>query len=307
MADNGATKRCSTCGDESGAKKADDGVLNVTSWLEENKDNFKPPVCNKVMNNGWLKIMFVGGPNQRKDYHIECGEELFYMVKGSMVLKIMEHGTDPKDIVINEGELFCLPSRIPHSPQRNADTIGLVIERHRIAEEDDCLRYYVDGSTEILYQEMFHLKNLEKDLPPIIKRYFASEAHKTGKPVDGPYEDVIELRKEKVMEPFSFQQFLDDNADKLKEDGSISVFEGMDNKVTAFGNTTKTMSGWETWLWQWEGETQLCLERAPKRTLKKGDSFLVPADTQFTVHGNGSSLLLAFQQVVAGFDAQPPM
>lgn len=48
--------------------------------------------------------MFVGGPNVRKDYHIEEGEELFWMVRGDMVLKIMEKGR-PKDVAIKEGEV----------------------------------------------------------------------------------------------------------------------------------------------------------------------------------------------------------
>ena len=31
---------------------------------------------------------------------------------------------------IKEGEVFLLPGRMPHSPQRNEDTVGLVIERY---------------------------------------------------------------------------------------------------------------------------------------------------------------------------------
>ena len=38
------------------------------------------------------------------DVHMDC-LQVFFMLKGSMVLKIMECGTDAKDIVINEGEV----------------------------------------------------------------------------------------------------------------------------------------------------------------------------------------------------------
>ena len=40
-------------------------------------------------------------------------------------------------------QIFLLPGRIPHSPQRKADTVGLVIERERAEDEKDGLRYVV--------------------------------------------------------------------------------------------------------------------------------------------------------------------
>eukprot|EP01126_Amoeba_proteus_P019263 TRINITY_DN198_c0_g1_i7.p1 TRINITY_DN198_c0_g1~~TRINITY_DN198_c0_g1_i7.p1 ORF type:complete len:147 (-),score=33.14 TRINITY_DN198_c0_g1_i7:549-989(-) len=93
--------------------------ISLDLWLKSNVDSFVPPVCNKLMYGlpqGELKVMFVGGPNQRKDYHIEEGEELFYMLKGNMELPIMEKGK-PKIVKIHEGEVFLLPPMIPHSPQ----------------------------------------------------------------------------------------------------------------------------------------------------------------------------------------------
>ena len=40
-------------------------------------------------------------------------------------------------------QVFLLPPRIPHSPQRQAETVGMVIERKRIESEMDGLRYGV--------------------------------------------------------------------------------------------------------------------------------------------------------------------
>lgn len=51
-----------------------------------------------------LKVFFVGGPNQRKDFHMEEGEELFYMKKGDMELIILELGNF-RTINIKEGEV----------------------------------------------------------------------------------------------------------------------------------------------------------------------------------------------------------
>jgi len=61
-------------------------------------------------------VMFIGGPNVRKDYHMEEGEEIFYQVKGDMVLKIIEKGVH-KDVTIKEGEVcvcvcVCMRTRV---------------------------------------------------------------------------------------------------------------------------------------------------------------------------------------------------
>ena len=41
-----------------------------------------------------MQVFYVGGrkANERKDYHLEEGEELFYMRQGDMCLKILEGG-----------------------------------------------------------------------------------------------------------------------------------------------------------------------------------------------------------------------
>ncbi len=48
--------------------------VNFVAWLEEAKTQLEPPVCNKLIYGGQLKVMAVGGPNSRTDYHIEAGE-----------------------------------------------------------------------------------------------------------------------------------------------------------------------------------------------------------------------------------------
>ena len=53
---------------------------NLTEWYETNKDLFSPPVCNKLMHKVQLNVMFVGGPNQRTDFHLDLGSEFFFQV-----------------------------------------------------------------------------------------------------------------------------------------------------------------------------------------------------------------------------------
>ena len=94
--------------------------LNTEKWIKENEKYFLPPVCNKMMHNDQLKVFFVGGPNQRKDFHLEEGEELFYMRKGDMSLPILTQGGF-RTVHIRQGDVFLLPGRIPHSPQREKE------------------------------------------------------------------------------------------------------------------------------------------------------------------------------------------
>lgn len=51
-------------------------VWDTNDWVQKNQKDFTPPVCNKCMFSDQLKVFFVGGPNSRKDYHIEEGEEV---------------------------------------------------------------------------------------------------------------------------------------------------------------------------------------------------------------------------------------
>ena len=88
--------------------------INLKQWIDENRQWLKPPVGNKlVFEDAEFIVMVVGGPNARKDYHVDDGEEFFYQVEGDIVLKVVEDGV-PKDIPIRQGEVFLLPPLVPH-------------------------------------------------------------------------------------------------------------------------------------------------------------------------------------------------
>ena len=72
-----------------------------------------------------------------------------------MVLRIQEDGA-VRDIPIRAGETFLLPPRVPHSPQRMPDSIGLVIERKRLPHEDDGLLWFCEQCNAKMYEEFFH-------------------------------------------------------------------------------------------------------------------------------------------------------
>ncbi|WP_248723739.1 3-hydroxyanthranilate 3,4-dioxygenase [Seonamhaeicola sp. ML3] len=145
--------------------------INFKAWIEENRHLLKPPVGNKVVwEDGDVIVMVVGGPNSRTDYHYNETPEFFYQIEGDIVLKVIEEGKQ-KDIHIKEGEIFLLPPKVPHSPQRGANTVGLVIEYPRPAGVKDKLQWYSEDNGSLLYEEEFTLSNIETDLPAIFDRY----------------------------------------------------------------------------------------------------------------------------------------
>ncbi|MGH8508773.1 MAG: 3-hydroxyanthranilate 3,4-dioxygenase [Gammaproteobacteria bacterium] len=153
--------------------------INFQRWIDTHRDLLKPPVCNKqVFEEGDFIVMVVGGPNNRKDYHVDEGPEFFYQLEGDMLLKTIQGGM-VVDIAIREGEIFLLPPKLPHSPQRYANTVGLVIERKRLPHEQDGLQWYCDQCHALLYEEFFQLHNIERDFPPVFERFFSSRKHRT--------------------------------------------------------------------------------------------------------------------------------
>lgn len=155
--------------------------INFKKWIDDNRHDLKPPVGNKlVYEDREFIIMVVGGPNSRVDYHVNAGEEFFYQLEGNMTLRIIQDGK-PVDMPINEGEIFLLPPRVPHSPRRPANTVGLVVERKRLPGELDGFEWHCEKCGEKLYEETFVLTDIVKQFPPIFDRFYANEEHTTCK------------------------------------------------------------------------------------------------------------------------------
>ena len=153
-------------------------AFNLQDWIERHRHLLKPPVGNKCIYDGDYIVMIVGGPNTRTDYHFEDGPEFFYQLEGEMVLRIQEDGA-PRDIPIKAGEIFCLPPRVPHSPQRMPGSVGLVIERKRLAHEDDALMWFCIECNHKLYEETFHLVDIEQDFFRVFERFYRDDALRT--------------------------------------------------------------------------------------------------------------------------------
>lgn len=153
--------------------------FNFQKWIDEHRHLLKPPVGNKqVYESDDFIIMVVGGPNARKDYHYNEGEEFFYQLEGNIVVKIQEDGK-AVEVPIQEGEIFLLPGKVPHSPIRSENSVGLVIELKRSQGEKDGLLWFCDNCNHKLYEQYFPLNSIEKDFLPVFKKFYGSEELRT--------------------------------------------------------------------------------------------------------------------------------
>lgn len=155
--------------------------FSFQKWIDENRHLLKPPVSNKVVyKDTEFIIMVVGGPNSRKDYHYNESEEFFYQLEGDVMVTIQEEGKAVQ-VPIKEGEIFMLPPRIPHSPGRGPNTVGLVIERKRRDGEKDGLLWFCEKCNHKLYEEYFPLTDIQSQFQGVFVKFYGSEDLRTCK------------------------------------------------------------------------------------------------------------------------------
>ena len=158
-------------------------AFNFRDWIDKHREYLKPPVNNRlVFRESEFIIMVVGGPNSRSDYHVDPAEEFFYQLEGDIVLRTVQQGATGSQVVdidIRAGDILLLPPGVPHSPQRGANSVGLVVERQRRPGEQDGLQWYCESCNHKLYEEFFELTNIETQFPAVFQRYYDSVVHRT--------------------------------------------------------------------------------------------------------------------------------
>jgi 3-hydroxyanthranilate 3,4-dioxygenase len=277
--------------------------------IEEIKPLLKPPVSNNMLFNDALKVMIVGGPNQRKDFHIQRGEELFYQIVGDMNLIIVNPKTGCQEPVhIKEGEVFLLPAGVPHSPQRYENTIGLVFERDRSPSEMDCLRWHTDADpsstpfasptsaansrnkAEILYEEYFHCIDLGTEIKAAILRFqsflkLSPEERMKQKPdfshlpIQGLLDVMIEAKNHDIVPPFPLASYLSHH--QSSKDLAIFNSEFILRQYRCFSseescNSFVLESSWkEAFLWQFTGSSTVIIENEEQYELTSGEALFL--------------------------------
>lgn len=156
--------------------------FNLQKWVDDHRDLLKPPIGNQCIYKDAENfiVMVVGGPNSRKDYHFNESEELYFQIEGDIELKIVDEG-NPRTMSIKEGDMFLLPPRTPHSPQRPAGTVGLVIEkiREQAANEEDAFMWFCENCGNKLFEESVFVSDIVNQLPKIMDRFYSNKELRT--------------------------------------------------------------------------------------------------------------------------------
>ncbi len=156
--------------------------FNLRGWIDDHRDQLVPPVANKqIWREADMIVMIVGGGNERNDFHDDPREEFFYQIKGDMNLRIWpEVGSEPFDMPIREGEIYLLPPRLRHSPQRpDPDSIGLVVEYQRHIGEFDGFEWACGNCAHLVHRVELQLQAIDKDLPPLFAAFHEDEEART--------------------------------------------------------------------------------------------------------------------------------
>lgn len=144
-------------------------------FIEDNKEQLKPPVNNKlVWKDAELMVMLLGGPNKRRDFHVDPSEEIFYQLKGSCYVEVINNEGKREVVEVKEGEMFLLPANVPHSPHRVADTMGLVIERNRAGGELEDFVWFCDSCDQQMHKVTIQLTNIEVQVKEAIAAFNGS-------------------------------------------------------------------------------------------------------------------------------------
>lgn len=154
--------------------------FNLNAWIDQHRDLLKPPINNAVVwQDSEYHVMVIGGPNSRRDFHIDPADEFFHQMEGDIVLEYIDEGGKRQRAEIKQGDVMLLPANVPHSPQRGASTVGLVLERKRRSHELDGFAFYCESCDGKLYETRIGVNDIVSDLPKVLEAWNTSEELRT--------------------------------------------------------------------------------------------------------------------------------
>jgi quercetin dioxygenase-like cupin family protein len=90
-------------------------------WNEVTAEQVNPHITRKAIHSGSMTIARLELlKDAQVPEHSHHNEQITYILEGSLKFRI-----DGRDIVVNAGEVLCIPSHMPHGAEALADTVDL--------------------------------------------------------------------------------------------------------------------------------------------------------------------------------------
>lgn len=118
--------------------------VDLPAWILEHAQAIDSGAAGPVMS-GELTALVVRGRGPRRDFHINHVAELFYQIDGDITVTVRTDDGATHEVAVPTGGLWLAPAGVPHSPQRPAGTLGLVVERAREPGRGETFRWYCDA------------------------------------------------------------------------------------------------------------------------------------------------------------------
>lgn len=123
--------------------------FNLRQWIDANRSDWGQRRL--IWEDSDFIAFVTRGPNRRKDFHINPGDEIFHQLEGELNLHYLAAGK-PELAVLKAGDLFLMPARMPHSPRRGEGSWTYVVERKRAPQERDVFIWVCEKCHARLYE-----------------------------------------------------------------------------------------------------------------------------------------------------------
>jgi mannose-6-phosphate isomerase-like protein (cupin superfamily) len=98
--------------------------VNLAQKLALFTEHYSPKIVGEV-NDAYVKVVKLQGDFMW--HHHDHEDELFFVVKGSLRMRVRENGTE-REFMVQPGEFIIIPRGVEHLPSADAETHVMLLE-----------------------------------------------------------------------------------------------------------------------------------------------------------------------------------
>jgi mannose-6-phosphate isomerase-like protein (cupin superfamily) len=98
--------------------------VNVAQKLSLFTDHYSPKIVGEV-NDAYVKLVKLQG--EFMWHHHDNEDELFFVIKGALRMKMRENGSE-REFMVNPGEFIIIPCGVEHFPSADEETHVMLLE-----------------------------------------------------------------------------------------------------------------------------------------------------------------------------------